>query len=98
MHQNTGLNTLQAEKNLPLEIMPEAIFRFYEELNDLLPRHRQKTDFEVAFDGKRSVKDMIEALGVPPADVDLILVNGRSESNRDRLVAEISDILNEPGT
>ena len=59
--------------------MSKAIFRFYEELNDFLPRHRRKTDFEAEFSGKRSVKDLIEALGVPHTEVDLILANGRSE-------------------
>jgi len=58
--------------------MSTAIFRFYEELNDLLPRDRQKKDFEVTFQGKRSIKDMIESLGVPHTEVDLILVNGES--------------------
>lgn len=58
--------------------MPKAIFRFYEELNDFLPWENRKTDFEAEFSGKRSIKDMIEALGVPHTEVDLILVNGRS--------------------
>ncbi len=58
--------------------MPKAIFRFYEELNDLLPKHRRKTDFAAEFEGKRSVKDMIESLGVPHTEVDLILANGKS--------------------
>jgi len=58
--------------------MPKAIFRFYEELNDFLPKHRRKTDFEVTFQGKRSIKDMIEALGVPHTEIDLILLNGKS--------------------
>lgn len=58
--------------------MPKAIFRFYEELNDFLPRHRRRTDFEAEFGGKRSIKDMIEALGVPHTEVDLILADGRS--------------------
>jgi len=35
-------------------------------------------DFSVPFKGKRSIKDMIESLGVPHAEIDLILVNGRS--------------------
>ncbi|MCK5487774.1 MAG: MoaD/ThiS family protein, partial [Desulfobacterales bacterium] len=52
--------------------------RFYEELNDFLPRHRRKTDFEVEIKGKRSIKDMIEALGVPHTEIDLILVNEKS--------------------
>ena len=58
--------------------MPKAILRFYEELNDFLPRKRRKIDFEAEFKGKRSVKDMIESLGVPHTEIDLILVNGKS--------------------
>ncbi len=58
--------------------MPKATFRFYEELNDFLPKHKRKTDFEVPFKGKRSIKDMIEALGVPHTEIDLILANGNS--------------------
>lgn len=58
--------------------MPRATLRFYEELNDFLPRHRRKTDFEVEIKGKRSIKDMIEALGVPHTEIDLILVNEKS--------------------
>src|SRR5688572_2235611 len=51
-------------------------FRFYEELNDFLPRERRKRSFEHAFDGTPSVKDRIESLGVPHTEVDLILVDG----------------------
>jgi len=58
--------------------MPAVIFRFYEELNDFLPGASRKRDFEGAFKGRESVKDMIEALGVPHTEVDLILVNGAS--------------------
>jgi len=58
--------------------MPKAIFRFYEELNDFLPKHRRKKDFDAEFEGKPSVKDLVESLGVPHSEVDLILVNGRS--------------------
>ena len=61
------------------EPMPKAQLRFYEELNDLLPKHRRKTEFGVEFQGKRSIKDIIEAQGVPHSEVDLILVNGKSE-------------------
>ena len=60
--------------------MPKAIFRFYEELNDFLPERRRKADFEVVFKGRRSLRDMIEVLGVPPPEIDLILTNGRSVS------------------
>jgi uncharacterized protein with PIN domain len=58
--------------------MSEATFRFYEELNDFLPFDRRKVDFQCGFKGRESVKDMIEALGVPHTEVDLILVNGVS--------------------
>ena len=56
--------------------MATATFRFYEELNDFLPPPRKKSDFTVAFDRRSSIKDMIESLGVPHTEVDLILSNG----------------------
>ena len=58
--------------------MPQAHLRFYEELNDFLPAARRKTTFVHFFQGRHSIKDLIEALGVPHAEVDLILVNGVS--------------------
>ncbi|MFF0817950.1 Mut7-C RNAse domain-containing protein [Rhodococcus sp. NPDC003318] len=51
-------------------------FRFYEELNDFLAPGRRKRTFRHDFDGTPSVKDRIEALGVPHTEVDLILVDG----------------------
>lgn len=53
--------------------------RFYEELNDFLPKNQRKKDIEYSFSGRRSVKDLIEAIGVPHVEVDLILVNGEPE-------------------
>jgi len=55
-----------------------ATFRFYEELNDFLPPSRRKNDFTIRFKGRESVKDLIEALGIPHTEVDLILINGTS--------------------
>jgi uncharacterized protein with PIN domain len=55
-----------------------AELRFYEELNDFLPEDRRKRALEVAIDRARSVKDAIESLGVPHAEVDLVIVDGRS--------------------
>ena len=55
-----------------------AAFRFYEELNDHLPRPLRKREFPVEIDRARSVKDAIESLGVPHTEVDLILVDGAS--------------------
>ncbi|MGW4480992.1 Mut7-C RNAse domain-containing protein [Rhodococcus triatomae] len=51
-------------------------FRFYEELNDFLPRDQRKRTFRHGFDGTPSVKDRIESLGVPHTEVDLVLVDG----------------------
>lgn len=58
----------------------QCYFRFYEELNDFLPPEQRKKSFEYCFAGSPSVKDAIEALGVPHTEVDLILVNGQSEN------------------
>jgi uncharacterized protein with PIN domain len=56
-----------------------AEFRFYEELNDFLLPVKRKVTFEYKFAGNPSIKDAIEALGVPHTEVDLILVNGKSK-------------------
>ena len=58
--------------------MERVTIRFYEELNDFLPEDRRKRDFEVEFELPRSVKDLIESLGAPHVEVDLILINGLS--------------------
>ncbi|MBP8974581.1 MAG: Mut7-C ubiquitin/RNAse domain-containing protein [Anaerolineae bacterium] len=58
--------------------MSQATFRFYAELNDFLPSSRRQVPFAHRFDGRVSIKDMIESLGVPHTEVDLILVNGES--------------------
>jgi len=55
-----------------------ATFRFYEELNDFLASARRKRDFEWACPSDCTVKQAIEALGVPHAEVELILANGKS--------------------
>ncbi len=55
-----------------------AWFRFYEELNDFLPAEKRKIAFPYKFSGSPSVKDIIETIGVPHTEVDLILVNSNS--------------------
>jgi uncharacterized protein with PIN domain len=52
--------------------------RFYEELNDFISDYPPKEDIPFTFRDRRSVKDLIESLGVPHVEVDLILVHGRS--------------------
>lgn len=56
--------------------MPEATFRFYAELNDFLPAQWRQRSFRHCFDSHASVKHIIESLGVPHTEVDLILING----------------------
>lgn len=58
--------------------MPQATFRFYAELNDFLPVQRRQVAFLSAFQGQPSIKDAVEALGVPHTEIDLILINGIS--------------------
>jgi uncharacterized protein with PIN domain len=53
-------------------------FRFYEELNDFLPPERRKIEFVHQVTPDASIKDVIESLGVPHTEIDLILVNGES--------------------
>jgi uncharacterized protein with PIN domain len=62
-------------------------FRFYEELNDFLaPEHRRR-DFACTCAADATVKHMIEALGVPHTEVELVLVDGESVGFGHRLRA-----------
>jgi uncharacterized protein with PIN domain/sulfur carrier protein ThiS len=58
--------------------MVTATFRFYEELNDFIAPDRRKREFTVPCARAATTKHMIEALGVPHTEVELILVNGES--------------------
>ena len=55
-----------------------ASFRFYAELNDFLPRGRRYVAFEHTVTQRTAVKDVVESLGVPHTEIDLILANGES--------------------
>lgn len=65
--------------------MQRAHFRFYGELNDLLPISKRGQSCSHVFEAPASVKDVIEAFGVPHTEVDLILVNGKAEAFSYRL-------------
>jgi uncharacterized protein with PIN domain len=58
--------------------MVSATFRFYEELNDFLAPERRGHEFAWPCARAASTKHMIEALGVPHTEVELVLVNGES--------------------
>lgn len=62
-----------------------ATFRFYAELNDHLPPSLQYRSVERRLLLPASVKDVVESLGVPHTEVDLVLVNGES-SDFSRLI------------
>lgn len=61
-------------------------FRFYAELNDFLPVEQHQTSFCSPFYGSPSVKDTIQAIGVPHTAIDLILVDGQSAGFSHRLL------------
>lgn len=56
----------------------QATLRLYEELNDYLPRELRKRDVAVRFSPPAPVRHLIETLGVPHTEVELILINGDS--------------------
>jgi len=51
---------------------------FHHELNGFLPIEQCSTVFNHEIKKARSVKDLIESIGVPHTEVDVIMVNGRS--------------------
>jgi len=55
-----------------------ATFRFYAELNEFLPRERRGHEITTPCARMATTKHMIEALGVPHTEVELVLVNGES--------------------
>ena len=59
-------------------ITKTAYFRFYAELNDFLPKKQRNVLFPLTFKNRQSVKHLVEPLGVPHPEVDLILVHSES--------------------
>ena len=58
--------------------MVVVTFRFYEELNDFLAPDRRGREFTCTCARAATTKHMIESLGVPHTEVELLLVNGES--------------------
>jgi len=58
--------------------MHTATFNIYDELNFFLPRKHKGKPITHQWDWKSSIKDMIESLGVPHPEIDLLLVNDTS--------------------
>ena len=92
--------------------MSKVYFRFYEELNDHLPEEKRQVWFEYPLKDRISVQQAIRLLGVPPTEVDLILVNQISRGfdyilqDKDRIsvypvfelfdISEISELREKP--
>jgi len=55
-----------------------ASVRVYGELNDFLPPERQQRRLYLRCDRPRSIRSIIDTLGIPGGDVDLIIVNGEA--------------------
>jgi len=78
-------STRSSGESHPKRYMKTAHFRFYEELNDFLSEQKRKKEFAYGFYGSPTVKDAIEAIGIPHIEIDLILVNGKSVTFDHRL-------------
>lgn len=57
--------------------MKKATFRFYDELDELLPAEVRGETIDCDFNGSQSVKHLIESMGVPHTEIGKLLVNGR---------------------
>lgn len=58
--------------------MSFVALRFYAELNDFLRDAYKTKRFKIELNRRTSVKDLIESLGVPHTEVEIILANGVS--------------------
>jgi len=58
--------------------VPSVTIRFYEELNDFLPEDRRRNEFTADFAPGCTIKALVEDLGVPHTEIDLVLANGDS--------------------
>ena len=59
-------------------MMEYAYLRFYSELQDFLSGINRQDPIRVNLAGHETIKHIIEALGVPHTEVDLLLVDGKS--------------------
>jgi len=61
-----------------MHTIKEANFRFYAELNDFLKPQDRFHLISLQFKGRQTVKHLVESLGVPHPEIDLILANGQT--------------------
>ncbi|MBZ5499460.1 MAG: Mut7-C ubiquitin/RNAse domain-containing protein [Acidobacteriia bacterium] len=58
--------------------MELAYLRFYEELNEYLPEDKRKRSFICRFSGEVTVARLLQVVGIPLREVDLIMCEGES--------------------
>lgn len=58
-------------------VMPTATFRVHGSLNDFIAMARRGRPIAHEFEDSPGIKDVLQALGLPHPEVDLIVVNGR---------------------
>jgi uncharacterized protein with PIN domain len=75
--------------------MVQATFRFFDELNDFLPRERKGVAFATPCARAATTKHMVEALGVPHTEVGRLLVNG-APARLERLLEEGDEVAVHP--
>lgn len=56
--------------------MYNITIRYYDDLEFFLPRNRRNENLKLSFEGRRSVKDLVESMGIPHVEVDRITING----------------------
>ena len=61
--------------------------RFYEELNNFIPKRYRGKTINHLLSFRTSIRDVVESFGVPHTEVDLVLVNGQSVGFEHRIGA-----------
>lgn len=69
----------------------QATFTVYDDLNFFLSRKHRNKSITHEWDWKASIKDMIESLGVPHPEIDLLIVNDTSV-DLDYIVQDSDDV------
>jgi len=62
----------------PPDLRGSVTVRVYAELNDFLPGELRGREFPCVLNGGPSVKHVVESLGIPHTEIEVLLVNGTS--------------------
>jgi uncharacterized protein len=81
-----------------MEPMSLATFHFHGDLSDFLPPGRRGAAFAHTFEGRVSVKDMIESLGVPHTEVAAIVVGAGTEQSREARSVDFAYLVQDGDT